>query len=70
MNNKEPQMNAKKEVARIIVNSAAEFLAAKHGTTVEQVWEALASGHATLTKNFTELVVLGGKEANALVAQA
>lgn len=59
--------NAKQQAAaQIIKDSALEFLAAKHGLTVDQVAAAIKAGNLKACEQFRALVVRGVDEAVAL----
>ena len=55
-------------IALIIKDSALQFLADKHGLTVDEVVIAVQSGNVRATEQFNTLVQAGIKEAMALFA--
>ncbi len=52
--------------ADIIMNGAIEFLAAKHGITIEQVVSEIQSGKVKAVEQFTTLILVGTKEVKKL----
>ena len=63
----EHQMNVQ-AIALIIKDSALQFLADKHGLTVDEVVIAVQSGNVRAAEQFDTLVQAGIKEAMALFA--
>lgn len=48
---------------KIVIEETIVFLAKKHGTTTDMVIQGLQAGHKNLSKQFEELMAVGGKAA-------